>query len=358
MSIKKSVLILYNKVWPYRIEIFDLLNEKYDLTVAYTEKEYLGKSFRFKTLYTPGYKIGPFFVHRCNVYKLAKEYNVVIGLHDIRWLSVMALSMLKRKFKLLYWGIGVTASYRNKFDKKHTWDKVRYFFSKRADALIFYSDYPLNNYMKNGFNPEMLFVADNTVAVPTIDNLSADGKSDFLFIGTLYKEKSVDFLIDVYAELLKIRNEVPKLHIIGGGPQEAEIRQMVTGRQLSDKIELHGAIYDKDVIKNFFLRSIVCISPNQAGLSVLTSMGFGVPYLTNSDAYTGGEIFNINNKENGLIYNGGKEDLIESLIWVIDNKDKMLEMGKKAQQFYNQSRKPEHMAGSIIDAIEYSLKKK
>ena len=352
---KKSLLILYNKVWSYRVDIFNLLNDKYDLTVAYTDKEFLGKSYNFKTLYTPGFKIGPFIIHYNNLHRIAKRFDVVIGLHDVRWLSLMVLSILKRKYKLIYWGIGVTAGYENKFDSKQTWNNVRFFISRKADALIFYRDYPLRKYIENGFDSRKLFVDFNTVAVSMLSADNPQLRQNFLFIGTLYKQKNIEILLDAYIDLTKLRADVPKLHIIGGGPMENDIRQTITDNKLTDKVIVHGPIYDQNVLKNYFSESIVCISPNQAGLSVLTSMGYGVPYLTSKDAYTGGEIFNIEDRVTGLIYQGGKEELTQSLVWIIDNKNKMLEIGRNARAHYSLKRRPEHMAGSIINAVEYTL---
>jgi len=352
---KKSLLILYNKVWSYRVEIFNLLNEKYDLTVAYTDKKFLDGKYNFKTLYTPGRNIGPFFIHSQNLNHIAIRYDAVIGLHDIRWLSLMLLSLVKRKYSLLYWGIGVTAGYENRFDSKKTFDIVRFYFSRKADALIFYSDYPVSKYVAKGFDSRKIFVAYNTVAVNVLNDDSPELKQNFLFIGTLYKQKNIDVLLNSYIDLTKLRSEVPVLNIIGGGPQEKEIKQMIIDFNLSDKVIIHGPIYDQNILKDYFRESLVCISPNQAGLSVLTSMGYGVPYLTSKDAFTGGEIFNIEDKVTGLIYEGGQEELTKTLLWVIDNRGKMLEIGRNAKIYYNEKRKPEDMANSIINAVEYSF---
>ena len=48
------------------------------------------------------------------------KYDIVIALSNLRCLSLMALSLRpNRKFKLIYWGIGVSASTKNgsKFDQ-------------------------------------------------------------------------------------------------------------------------------------------------------------------------------------------------------------------------------------------------
>lgn len=353
---KKRVLIVYNKVWSYRIKIFELLNDVYDLTVTHVDKDFHGEKFKFKTIYTPGYNIGPLFIHKTNLKKIARNYDVVIGISNSRWISLMRLLFTKRAYKFILWGIGVSASYENKLDSKTTWDKVRFLFAKRADAILFYSSYPIQKYVGNGIDSAKLFVAHNTVAINHHFDLSAteSSKTDFLFIGTLYPQKGIDLLLKVYTELNK-SEDLPRLNIIGAGPMKESIQNLIRANHLEEKIVLHGAIYDQQVLTGFFSKSIVCISPSQAGLSVLMSMGYGVPFLTSVDAITGGEIFNIKNEENGLIYDGSENGLKKSIIWVIRNRERMLTMGRNAKMHYDSFRKPEDMANAIKGAIEYVL---
>jgi glycosyltransferase involved in cell wall biosynthesis len=354
----KKILIIYNKVWSYRLKIFDILNQHYDLTVAYSDKSFVGKKFDFKTVHTPGYDIGPLFFHKTNLKKLARDYDAVIAISNVRWISLMLLSIKRRRFKFILWGIGVSASYENKLDSKTTWDRVRFFFAKKADAVLFYSSYPIEKYIKNGIEPEKLFVANNTVAIDEHFNLSEteNSKTDFLFIGTLYPQKGIDILLNAYIELNKTI-ALPTLQIIGAGPMESTLKELIEVNKLQDKVILHGAIYDQKILVNFFSKSLVCISPTQAGLSVLMSMGYGVPFLTSSDAITGGEIFNIKKDENGFIYNGTDEDFKKTILWIINNREKVLAMGRKAKSHYDQFRKPADMANGIKDAIEYALNK-
>ena len=113
-----------------------------------------------------------------------------------------------------------------------------------------------------------------------------------------------------------------------------------------------GKIFDEQHLCSYFSRSLACISPGQAGLSVLKSMGYGVPFITKKDAITGGEIFNIKNGENGIIYQ--KDDELTDIILEIgEHRQKFLNMGKNAKEYYDKFRTPEHMAQGISGAIEY-----
>lgn len=354
-----KLLIVYNKVWSYREPIFDIINKHFDLTVAFTDPQFINKSFSFKTIYTPGKLIGPFFVYDKPLNKLCADYDAVLAYHDLRYISVMCLGLvLKRKYSLTYWGIGVSASYAHKFDEDKKFDFFRQFFAKRAESVVFYSDYPVEKYVKNGFERQKLFVANNTTDVSKKPDTNVK-KESFLFVGTLYKQKGIDILLDAYGSLKSTLNgELPALNIIGEGPERQFIERWITENDMKDKVFLHGAIYDVDILKTFYERSVACISPNQAGLSVLTSMGYATAFVTEKDAITGGEIFNIKHMVNGLMYKGGVDELKEQLAWIINNKQKVIEMGKAAKDHYDQNRTPQLMADSLMEAVRYALKVK
>jgi glycosyltransferase involved in cell wall biosynthesis len=108
-----------------------------------------------------------------------------------------------------------------------------------------------------------------------------------------------------------------------------------------------------------FQKTLACISPLQGGLSVLESMGYGVPYITDANAITGGEAFNIVDGKTGLRVNNMSIDKLKDIILDISsNKQKYIEMGNNAYKHYWSCRKPEDMAQGVIDAIEYAISKK
>lgn len=350
-----KVLIIYNKVWSYREKIFELINEEFDLTVGYSDEKFLNKEFPFKTMYLPVKNAGPFEIHKDNLSKIAAKYDVIIGISNIRWISLMLLSLKRRrKYKIGYWGIGVTASYENSFDSKSTWDRLRFFISKKSDFTIFYSSYPLERYLNAGIPKEKLFVAHNTTEVISISEDNTASKKDFLFVGTLYPQKGIGELLKAYYSLYQKRNDCPKLLIVGDGPEKEKISEFIKEKNITEKIVLFGSIYDPKKLSEIFAQSISCISPNQAGLSVLNSMGNRTSFVTRNDAITGGEIFNIKDKYNGIIYKE-QENLSDIMEWIIDNKELVHIMNDNAYNHYISNRTPEMMANEIKNAIYKSL---
>ena len=353
---KKKVLILYNKLFHYRLPIFQLLAEKCDLTVAYSLGPDSKEDLNFKIKKLPIFKFKRFVFHKTNVYQLCQGFDVVIAYGDIAWLKLSTLPFHNgRKFKVIFWSPGVSASYDKKFDTVTHWDSVRDFFYRRADALVFYTNYPLLKYKNRGFAPEKLFVAPNTVEVFNDKDNTVPNKDSLLFIGTLYMEKGILTLLENYKTANLTNPTILPLNIIGGGDEFEKVKSWIIENNLVNKISLLGSIYDVEEKSNYFKCAFACISPVQAGLSVLESMGYGVPFITMNDAITGGERLNIQNGVNGVLMEDTGQ-LKDVIIDISKNKEKYLEMGKNALKYYMEGHKPQDMANGLYEAVDYVLK--
>jgi glycosyltransferase involved in cell wall biosynthesis len=199
-------------------------------------------------------------------------------------------------------------------------------------------------------------VAHNTTVVSYNEDKTFT-KSKILFVGTLYKQKKIFELLEAYHKASKIIETIMPLDIIGDGDDFAAVKKWITNRNLDEKVNLLGSIYDHAILEMHFRSSYACISPGQAGLSVLTSMGYGTPYITMNEAITGGEIFNIVNNENGILYK--KDDDLTSLIIDINtNPTKYLAMGARARKHYLDNRRMDLMLKGFSDAIEFVSQKR
>lgn len=358
---KPKVLLIQEYIPHYRMPIFNGIAEEVDLTVVYSEGS-LPPGAKFTPLYIPK-KVIPinlFFKKTSRTYstqsyyQLAKKFDVVICIAYYNWIDMSMMEFLPHKYKLIYWGIGVAASYGVPYDSSPVFAKETCRHARNVDAMLFYSDYPKKKYISMGINGEKLFVANNTVQVADVPYIS-ENRDSILFIGTLYRDKKVDVLIDSYYSAFQKNKKLPQMILIGDGDERAALEKKVEELGLGNFVEFTGKITDDNILKDYFSRAIICVSPNQAGLSVLKSMGYGVPYVTHKNSITGGEIFNIHNGIDGILLKDFSE-LENIILEIATNKNKFLDMGRAAYDFYHKERLPQNMVKGFLDAINYVLK--
>lgn len=357
MEKKVKVLLIQNTLQRYRTPIYKLIQKEVDLQLAFTEKNDIVDS-ELKVMKLPSTKLGPIRIHQ-KLYKILNQYDVVISQPHLSCVRLLLLQWLPRKFKLINWGIGVHASYSSPFDlskKPSLADKITESIQDASDACIFYMRETIDywaKYRKIDYNK--YFVAHNTVEVADFGEMPFfEQRDSFLFVGTLYAQKGLGELIEAYQKAKRLNSKLPKLNIVGKGPEQEFIREQIKEAGLEENIILCGPIYDENILKDYFLRAILCISPKQAGLSVQKSFGYGTPFVTRPDAITGGERLDIKNGQNGFFYNT-IEELSNILCDSVANTENLRKMSENARDYYVNNCTPEHMANGAIEAIRYVL---
>ena len=352
---KTKVLILQNQISSYNVITYNAIANKYDLTVAYFFKDQSkGNAFfsklKLKTIGFKSLKIVP----RLNA--LCKNYDVVVIMPDMHIVSYCMLAFRHRRYKVVSWSIGFRVSYIHPYITNREHNILDWCFSKvlsACDANIFYMNKSKEFWEKTNLRMDNVFEAINTTDVERIE-LIPEVKKDFLFVGTLYKGKGLNLLLEAFYKVIKDSASDTKLRIVGAGSERDVLEKYVDEYDLQDKVIFHGAIYDEKEIAKIFQQSLLCFSPTQAGLSVPKSMGYGVPFVTRKDAITGGEIYHISNNVNGVMYESD-DDLPNIMTDAIKNRQKYIEMGVKAMDYYYNNATIKHMAQGAIDAIEYAL---
>lgn len=350
-----KVLLIQEDLKNYRDPIYRLIAEQVDLTVAYTTSSEIRES-SYPIISLPYRKIGPIIWHK-NLNNTIEKYDVIVFVPHFRMVRVATLPFFHRKQKLVTWSIGIHASYKKIYDltkAPDTKDRIFELIQDRADACVFYMPEPIQYWKKyKNIDTAKYFVAHNTVAIEEFDTSIERNRETILFVGTLYQQKGIGELIECYAHAKEIVGKLPKLMIVGKGPEKELIMTLVQKYGLQDDVELTGAIYDEKVLKDLFLRAIICVSPKQAGLTVLKSLGYGVPFVTRSNAISGGEKTNIINGETGLFYDS-KEELINILSNTVKCPDSFSAMSDAAIRYYRTQASPQIMAQGVIDAIYYA----
>ena len=105
-------------------------------------------------------------------------------------------------------------------------------------------------------------------------------KKIVLYIGRLAKEKSIPFIIKAFKLLSKkIKNSV--LIIGGSGPEEKNLKKLISDLQINDKVLMAGKIPHSETIKYYSAASVfVTASKTETGpLTVIESLACGVPIV-------------------------------------------------------------------------------
>lgn len=354
MNKKLKVLILHNYIMHYRVPVLNILAQKCDLTFAYCLGEAQeGCDFNLLRLPTISF-CNRLYIQKDDIRKLASNYDVVVTYGSITWPKFATLPWFNSQ-KTVIWSLGVSAGYNKPYDQDKRLDWLRKFIFERADAVVFYSDCPVEKYARLGIDKEKMFVAPNTVEVCPSSTASEEQKDSILFIGTLYRQKGINVLLAAYGQLRHL-DCLPKLKIVGKGPDYDYIKSWIEENEMQHLIELCGAVYDPLIKSKYFAEALACISPLQAGLAVLESMGYGVPFVTTKSAITGGELFNIEDGVTGVLMSS-----VDSLVSVVqdiaENRKKFIDMGIKARTYYLEHRTPECMADGLWKAICYAHQK-
>lgn len=349
------VLVILPDLFDYRVETYNIINKRYKLDVGYNLKDKTKAKCDFEKVKFDYKKIGPIYYIK-DFRKIVSAYDVVIIMADFHYPQYCLLPFFKRGIKVISWGIGFRVSYTHPFEtnRKHgLLDKISQLVLSKCDANIFYMEQAKQFWKNTNLKMDNVFVAPNTTSVAPI-NIDPVKKRNFLFVGTLYKGKGLDLLIDTFAKLKVPQNDGCKLVIVGDGAERESLVKQTSELGIVDQVVFKGAIYDEEELANEFQKALICISPTQGGLSVPKSMGYGVPFIVRRDAISGGEIYHINNGVNGIMYEKD-DDLFVIMKDALINPQKYIEMGTLAKQYYNNHATPYHMAKGAIDAIDYVL---
>lgn len=343
---RKTLLILYREYHHYRDKLFEKLSLNFDLTIVHegpTLYKTVNSSFDFQELIISNKSFGPFFYRKEVLSLLKQDYDHTIILSDLRYLDTVFYFLLKRrKSEITLWGHWYT--------KSKCANYVRTFFSKICFSNIFYDQVTCDQFIARGVDPDKCYVANNTIHTPGINIQNSDvKKSSIIAIGSLHARKQHHVLIKSF---LRIQDQIPghiTLHFVGNGNQKEYLTEL---SENSDRITFHSHTNDEMRITDIYKSAICHVSYGQAGLSVLQSFGYGVPFITTKTAITGGELNNIADGFNGFILDDNESSLDQILIDLCNSPEFVEKLGHNAFEYYNQRCTMDNMVKGFIDAVE------
>lgn len=238
----KKLLILQNELSAYNVPTFNEIAKSFDLALGFYTKDKSKQECKFKKILLQHHKIGPFICIK-NIREIANKYDIVCFVPDMHVLSYCLLPFGKRNYKVVNWGIGFRVSYIHPFvtNREHnTLDRIYQKVVSACDASIFYMEKAKDFWENTSFDMKRVFVAPNTTDVYPIE-FKPSKKKNLLFIGTLYRGKGIDLLLDSFKKAKDMTKNSVQLVIIGDGEMKDSIIQYIQKNNLQDSVQLKGA---------------------------------------------------------------------------------------------------------------------
>ena len=326
------------------------MNQFYDVTVLHSGSPPYDENHSYKIITTKVIKATPFFLQSGLFHAyFNKRFDVVILLFDIRWLNVIIFllfaSIFNFKCKVITWGAWKT--------NRLFLDSIRCWLMQKADANVFYCVNSKSDFLASGLPECKAFVANNTFKVEVdVPCYLYKHKDVILFVGSLDARKRNIDLIQGFAAVIDQIPEKIRLVFVGDGVELELLKKEVAHLKLIDRVVFSGRMNSQDELIEYYNRALCSVSYGQAGLSVLQSIGFGVPFVTLKSAISGGEISNIEDGYNGILLENGSASLHKMLIKVSNDENYARYLGMNAYAYYQKYCKLEHMVNGFVEAIE------
>jgi glycosyltransferase involved in cell wall biosynthesis len=344
----KKILIIQSCILHYRKAFFNELSKTFDVTVIHSGKATVGAGDHYNEILVSRIKMGPFFIQK-NLWSSFESgrYDVVVAEGNARYISSIFLSFFKKsKCRFGFWGTYMGKNYViNTFWK---------YYTRYASVFhLFYSKRDMEVFEKFSVGKEKLYLANNTFHVQNrVKSYSEKFKNTILFVGSLDTRKEINILIEAFSEILHSIPEYIELAIIGEGVEYQNLKYQVTQLLLNDRIKFYRSITNPKILEEFYNRAYFSVSFGQAGLSVLQSFAYGVPFITKVDAISGGEKTNIIDGFNGFFCDGSQSDLEMKLMLLCNDLQKARKMGENAFEYYSNNCTIEIMANGFIEAAK------
>lgn len=343
------ILVIQNQLPHYRREFFNELSNLDQVLVVHSGPPSSVKGDRFREHILRSIKIGP-FVWQCGLSRLIRSINpsAVIASADIRNLqSILGMALFDRKVRWIWWGMDRGAS-----DLAF---RLKCWLALRNNPIVFYNNEIRNVFLNEGIDGGQLFVANNTFPVSGSRLLAnATTKNIFLNVGALDARKQNDVLIRAFNETYRQTGRDIYLYLIGEGVERDSLEGLVSALNLTGRVFLPGKIEDPHVLEGYYAKAIASVSFGQAGLAVLQSMAFGVPFITKRDAISGGEKYNIVDGNNGIFCSDDLNSLVNAMSKLIEDPGYAKFLSVNAFTHYRDKASVSMMVDGFRAALNYS----
>lgn len=222
--------------------------------------------------------------------------------------------------------------------------------AKRADAVVTICRGLYDDLSHRGVCPEQMFIVPNAADVggllpdtPTSRGNNPDAPGPVIgFIGSFYSYEGLDLLVEAARELVRRRPELRFL-LVGGGPEEARLRELCRASGLDDCMSFPGWV-PHDRIDDWYRQIDILVYPRKRNrltelvtpLKPLEAMAKGKVILASD---VGGHRELIEEGRNGFLFRSGDAGhLLQRLIALLDAPAMWPRAGARARRFVEEQR--------------------
>jgi glycosyltransferase involved in cell wall biosynthesis len=195
--------------------------------------------------------------------------------------------------------------------------------ARRCDWWFGYTEMSRSLIRSSGFPDERITILNNSVDTSSMELVFAGlAQEDHLlwrsrhgigsgpvgiFVGSLYAEKRIDLLLESASRL---RSQLPgfELVVVGAGPLQEAVSRFSSTRPWVHHL---GALHGEEKVRAL-AASDVLLNPGAVGLGVLDSFVCGIPMITLSAARHGPEFSYLKDGINGVVIDGGIDELVDA----------------------------------------------
>ena len=284
----------------YRAAIYMLMDKELGCDFCFGDRWDDIKSMDYnllthKVIVVQNKKIGRGFYYQKGLLRqLREDYDAYIVGGETRNLSIWMFGVFARLLyphnKVYFWTHGW-------YGKESKIEKClkKFFLRLPTGGCFIYGNHAKDLMVKEGFNPNKLFVIHNSLdydaQLPLRQALQpkpiylehfGNGNKNIVFIGRLTKVKRFDLLIEAVAQL-KQRGTLVNVTFIGDGVERQNMERLVEEKGIREQIWFYGACYDEKTNAELIYNADICVSPGNIGLTAMHVMMFGCPAITNDD---------------------------------------------------------------------------
>lgn len=334
---ERSVVIIQRRLTDYRVPLFERLREdlqkdgiKLRLLYGDPAPDELSKrdsadiswGEKLPTRYYFGNLIcwQPYFAQ-------VRDADLVIVTQENKLLCNLWPLFGPRSYRLAFWGHGMNMQASRwggllESFKRCTTTRVDWWFAYTglSGAIVARQGFPAEKItnIENTIDTSSLQAHCDAVGLPELEELKAAlnlGEGQIgLFIGSLYAEKRLDFLLDAGAQLAR-RSPGFRLIVMGDGPLRGKLEAAASAHGW---LRYVGRREGRDKARLLKAASVI-MNPGLVGLGILDALVAGVPMVTTDCGLHSPEIDYLRHGENGFMTADSLPDYVQTVERVLND---------------------------------------